>query len=205
MGAAGQQVTKRASLFQRLGTVLGVVAVCCVVLVLAATVYAFTSFALWTEEVGPWESVTVETTDGSFAFRRRHSHPFQAEYDRVIDFSNGNSVELRPNTGGKPFLNVYEIEQEDRRYVLLLDRFAAYRLDLHGEVVTSERWDREFEHPPSEVPQHFVGRIEGYAGELRFVPASAEPEFAIPDSPDPWGRELPSAPGDATLAANSGG
>ena len=188
----------------KLGNVLLVVTCVGVVLVVVAVIWFMeTPFAH--DEVGPWESVTVEVSEGSFTVSHRHTHPFLAEFDRQLEFPNGKSVKLSPNTGGKPFLNIYEIEHEGGHYVLILDRIGAYRLTLDGEVVTTKRWAGKFEAPPSNPPTKFIGRIEGYSGELTFVPVSAEREFAIPYALDPWGRDLPSADENATLPANSGG
>lgn len=114
----------------------------------------------------PWIECIIELPDekDEIVFLRQHSHPFLAEYNRKIRFTQEKERALLPNTGGQTNIQVYYYEAKNGKgpYVQLIDRYGKYHFDL-------KQVDKKVLSVPDGQTGEFVGSINGLKGSLIFV------------------------------------
>ena len=115
-----------------------------------------------------WHSIFLPRVNQCLVvFEQRPTHPFLAEYDYRIRLEQGQETayfQLWPNTGGRTFINVYQVAEDK---LLLKDKQASYIIDTtrlqvylvdyadeDGKPLTKEI---HFAVPLSSVPFHSLG------------------------------------------------
>ncbi len=105
------------------------------------------------KEKNAWRAVCLpQLQDCRVAFEQRRAHPFLAEYDYRIRLCHGKEeayFQLWPNTGGRTFVNVYQVADDK---LLLREKYASYLVDaVQGQVYLAKSDSRMTVSPETKI------------------------------------------------------
>ena len=141
-------------------------------------------------------------SDCTVLFEQRPSHPFLAEYDYRIRLESGEATSvfwLWPNTGGRTFVNVYQLEQDklllkdkEMSYIVDIRQKQAYLVDIQDEFSKYQGSSIHFAVPLSSKRISTLGRgIPMSQSEFRKNPDHPEQYLSVTFEDKTTARAIP--------------